>query len=80
MDIILNSIKEVLEDDIDYYDFFVTTYNYFKFNPFDKWIKAGYELDNEGIYDLRNITYCKRAIYHKRKTDEEWEDIEYLGF
>ena len=80
VDIILNSIKEVLEDDIDYYDFFVTTYNYFKINPFDKWIKAGYELDKNKEIKLSNIAYCKRAIYHKSKTEEEWEDIECLGF
>lgn len=47
---------------------------------FKNYIKAGKELDKNNEIKLFNITYCKRAIFNTLKTDENWEDIEYLGY
>lgn len=74
---IIDVIKEVLEEDLDLYDFYVTNFNYFKANIFKIWLKAGYETKNDGRLRFSNITKCKRAIYHPYKTDENWEDIEF---
>lgn len=74
---IIDVIKEVLDEDLDLYDFYVTNFNYFKANIFKIWLKAGYETKKDGIIRFSNITKCKRAIYHPKKTDENWEDIEF---
>ena len=63
---------------MDLYDFYVTNFNYFKANIFKIWLKAGYENKNDGRLRFSNITKCKRAIYHPKKTDENWEDIEFI--
>lgn len=58
---------------MDLYDFYVTNYNYFRANIFKIWLRAGYETKNDGRLKFSNITKCKRAIYHPKKTDENWE-------
>ncbi len=75
---VIDVIKEVLDDDLDLYDFYVTNFNYSKANIFKIWLKAGYETKNDGRLKFSNITKCKRAIYHPKKTDENWEDIEFV--
>lgn len=47
---------------------------------FKNWVKAGDELDRDNKTRLSNTTYCKRSIFHHLKTDEHWENIEYLGY
>jgi len=42
---------------------------------FKNWIKAGNELEKDNETKLSNIAYCRRAISHPLKTDEDWEDI-----
>jgi len=64
---IIDVIKEVLEEDLDLYDFYVTNFNYFKANIFKIWLKAGYETKNDRRVKFSNITKCKRAIYHPKK-------------
>lgn len=72
--------KKVLDNDLELYDFYVTTYSYFKANVFKNWIKAGCELDKNNETKLSNITYCRSVIFHHLKTGEDWEDTEYLVY
>ena len=77
---LIDIIKEVLDNDLELFDFYITNYNYYKANMFKIQIKVGNELEDDGRRKLSDITYCKRAIYHPNKSDEEWEDIEYLDY
>jgi len=56
-------IKEVLDDDLELYDFYITNYNYFKANMFKNWIKAGNELSKDNETKLSNITYTVKEQF-----------------
>jgi len=44
---LIDVIKEVLDDDLELYDFYITNYNYFKANIFKTWIKVGNDLEED---------------------------------